>query len=182
MQSKLSLKQAVFVVVIIIITFFLATTLGVSSERIASGLPIHLKIPIINVDAPIGQVGLTREGDVDVPKGPTNAAWYNLGPRPGEIGSSVIVGHFGWKNNTPAVFDNLSKLKKGDKIYAEDDQGISTTFVVREIKTYDSKADASYVFNSSDNKSHLNLITCEGTWNKVSKDYPSRLVVFADKE
>lgn len=181
MQSKLSLKQAVFVLAMISITFFLAVTSGENSKRISSGLPVHIKIVEIGVDAFVEQVGLTIEGDVDVPKGSTNAAWYNLGPHPGEIGNSVIVGHFGWKNNTPAVFDNLSKLKKGNKIYVEDDRGITTTFVVREIKTYDPKANTSDVFNSNDNKSHLVLITCEGIWNKVSKDYPSRLVVFSDK-
>ncbi len=182
MRKEFSLKQAVFVVVVMVVTFFLAISLGGNSERITSGLPIHIKIPEINVDASVGQVGLTKEGNVDVPSEPANAAWYNLGPHPGEIGTSVIVGHFGWKNNTPSVFDNLSELKKGDKIYVEDDQGITTTFVVREIKTYDPKADASDVFISNDNKAHLNLITCEGIWNPKNKSYSERLVVFSDQE
>ncbi|MHB0978345.1 MAG: class F sortase [Minisyncoccota bacterium] len=182
MSSKLSLKQAVFVVGVMIMILFLVTTLSGNSKRIISGPPLNLKIPKIAVDTLIEQVGLTREGDVDSPDGPTNTAWYNLGPRPGEIGNSVIVGHFGWKNNTPAVFDNLSKLEKGDKIYVEDDQGIITTFIVNEIKTYDSKDNASDVFNSNDNKSHLNLITCKGVWNEKNKGYSERLVVFSTKE
>lgn len=183
MRKEFSLKQAVFVVAVMTITFFLATSLGgENSERITSGFPAHIKIPVINVDASIEQVGLTEEKNIDVPDGPTNTAWYNLGPRPGEIGNSVIVGHFGWKENKPAVFDNLSKLKKGNKIYVEDDQGITKTFVVREIKTYDPKANVSDVFNSSDNKAHLNLITCEGIWNTKNKSYSERLVVFSDQE
>jgi len=35
---------------------------------------------------------------------------------------------------------------------------------------------------SSDAKAHLNLITCEGVWDKVSKSYSKRLVVFTDRE
>jgi LPXTG-site transpeptidase (sortase) family protein len=119
---------------------------------------------------------------MDVPKGPDDAAWFNLGPRPGEIGSSVIDGHSGYKNNRPAVFDKLYKLKKGDKIYVEDDKGNITTFVVREFKTYNPKADAKMVFSSNDGGSHLNLITCSGSWNKVERTHSDRLVVFADKE
>ena len=57
---------------------------------------------------------------MDVPKQPDDVAWFDLGFRPGQKGSAVIDGHSGWKDNRPAVFDNLSKLKNGDKIYVED--------------------------------------------------------------
>lgn len=144
-------------------------------------LPVRLKIPKIKVNAIVEYVGLTPDGAMDSPKGPANVGWFNLGYRPGEIGSAVIDGHSGWKNNIPAVFDNLYKLKRGDKIFVEDEKGITTTFVVREIRKYNPKADASDVFGSSDNLAHLNLITCTGIWNKVWKSRSSRLVVFTDK-
>lgn len=147
-----------------------------------SGLPLRLKIPTINVDSSVEYVGLTSSGAMDVPKGPDNVAWFEPGIRPGEKGSAVIAGHFGWKNGIPAVFDNLHKLQKGDKLYIEDDKGAAITFVVREIKMYDQNADSKDVFISNDGKSHLNLITCEGVWNKGSQSYSNRLVVFADKE
>lgn len=153
-----------------------------SVGKTSSTLPVRLKIPKIRVDAAIEYVGLTPQGVVDVPKGPATVAWLNLGPRPGENGSSVISGHYGWKNNKPAVFDNLYKLRKGDKLYITDNSGLTTTFIVREARRYDPKADASNVFASSDGKSHLNLITCEGIWNKLLKSYSKRLVIFADKE
>ncbi len=98
------------------------------------------------------------------------------------MGSAVMAGHYGWLNNSPAIFDNLSKLQTGDKVYIEDDKGLVISFVVREIRSYDPKADATDVFSSSDGKSHLNLITCEGIWNKASGSYSKRLVVFTDKE
>lgn len=151
-------------------------------EQAVFGLPVRLKIPSINVDTYIEYVGLTPDGAMGVPKDPSNVVWFNLGPRPGENGSAVIAGHYGWKNNIPAAFDNLNKLNKGDKLYIEDDKGATISFVVRESRMYDSKADASDVFNSDDGKPHLNLITCEGAWDKSSKNYSDRLVVFADKE
>jgi len=151
-------------------------------EQTSPGLPVRLKIPKIKVNAAIEYVGLTSTVAVGVPAGPVKAAWYDLGPRPGEKGNAIIVGHFGWKNNIPAVFDNLSKLRKGDKILVEDDKGVSTSFIVREIKSYHEKAEAMDVFISKDGKQHLNLITCVGVWNKVSKSFSKRLVVFADKE
>ena len=109
--------------------------------QINSELPFRLKIPSINVDSTVEYVGLTMDGAMDVPKEPENVAWYNLGIRPGEIGSAVIDGHSGYKNNKPAVFDNLYKLQKGDKIYVEDRKGGIITFVVHEIKKYSLNAE-----------------------------------------
>jgi LPXTG-site transpeptidase (sortase) family protein len=154
---------------------------GISKDQSNSNLPVRFKIPKINVDASVEYVGLTSGGAMDVPKGPNDVAWFDLGPRPGEIGSAVIDGHYGWKNNIPAVFDNLSKLQKGDKIYVLDDNGATTTFVVSEMGIYDQNGDASNVFGSNDGKAHLNLVTCEGVWNVVLKSRSKRLVVFTDK-
>ncbi|MFA5997922.1 MAG: class F sortase [Candidatus Paceibacterota bacterium] len=173
---------------VLIFLFFGLKSSGESSllpllgeEEMRSGLPVRLTIPRIGVDAALESVGLTPEGAMDVPTGPANAAWFSPGPRPGEEGSAVIAGHYGWKDGLPAVFDDLSALQKGDKIYIEDENGVLTAFVVRELRSYGEYEDAPEVFGSIDGKAHLNLVTCGGVWNKDSKSYAKRLVVFADE-
>jgi LPXTG-site transpeptidase (sortase) family protein len=157
--------------------------IAIPSEEISMGIPKRLKIPNIEVDADILSVGLAADGSMDTPKEPAEVAWFNLGEKPGDLGSAVITGHYGtWKNGSKSVFDNLNKLKKGDKVYIEDDKGDTISFVVREIRSYDPTADATDVFSSDDDLSHLNLITCEGTWNETAKSFSKRLVVFTDKE
>ena len=191
MKFKPSLKQSLSIVTIAVI--FLAVLLvnfHLPKENFYTqpaivvqaniNLPTRLKIPSINVDAPVEYVGLTPEGAMDVPQKPEDVAWYNLGPRPGEIGSSVIDGHSGYKDNLPAVFDNLTKLQKGDKIYVENSKGMTITFTVREFRTYGLYDDVSSVFNSNDGESHLNLITCSGIWNDKEKTHATRLIVFTD--
>jgi len=153
----------------------------VKPEKVRYELPRRIKIPKIKVDAAVEHVGLTPHGEIGVPKGPENVSWFDNGPRPGEEGSSIIAGHFGWVNNTPAVFDNLNKLREGDSIQIEDEKGAIITFVVRKSRTYGSKDTAMDVFRSNDGKAHLALITCQGTWNKTQKSYSNRLVIFADK-
>lgn len=151
-----------------------------SKEKV--GLPVRFKIPKIKVDTIIEGVGIAPDGTMGVPKGPLDVAWYNLGPRPGESGSAVIDGHSGWKDNIKAVFDDLYKLKKGDKIYIEDDKGVTITFIITELKSYTSDQNDLSVFISKDGRSHLNLITCSGPWNDIEKSHPTRLIVFADRE
>ncbi len=151
-------------------------------KKVVFGIPVRLTIPKIRVDAAVEQVGLALDGSVGVPKGPVNAAWFNRGPHPGNIGSAVITGHYGrWKGGLATVFNNLNQLQPGDKIYMKDAQGVVSTFVVRSLRDYNAAADAMDVFGSTDGRSHLNLITCEGVWNAASKSYPKRLVVFSDK-
>jgi sortase A len=147
----------------------------------SSGLPTRLKIPNIHIDAGVENMGLTSSGELDTTKTPENVGWYKLGNRPGDNGTAVITGHFGWKNGMPAAFDNLHTLQAGDKLYVDDANGKAITFVVRQLHTYTQNEDATGVFSSSDGKAHLNLITCEGSWNGAAKSYSNRLVVFADK-
>ncbi|MDB5185178.1 MAG: peptidase family protein [Candidatus Saccharibacteria bacterium] len=159
-----------------------ATPVAQTAPRpVGVGLPARLKIPKLKIDASMDYVGLTASGDLDVPKNPANAAWYTAGPRPGENGSAVIDGHFGWKDNIPAVFDNLHTLQKGDLLEVEDRNGLTTTFVVRELRKFGSSEVAPEIFKSGDGRAHLNIITCNGSWNNAQKNYSNRLVVFTDK-
>lgn len=155
--------------------------LSFSQVEMISVFKSEIRIPIIGVETSIESVGLTKNGEMGVPKDISNTAWYNLGTQIGKAGSAVINGHFGWKEGKSSAFDNLYKLKIGDKIYIENRKE-TIIFVVKEIRVFNKKEGTESVFNSSDGKSHLNLITCNGVWNKEENSYSNRLVVFTDRE
>jgi len=146
------------------------------------GKPTRLTIPAINVDSAVQQVGLTANGAMDVPSNVIDVGWYEFGRNPGDIGSAVIAGHFDGKKGERGVFTNLDKLKPGNKIFVEDEKGMTITFVVRESRKYDPAENAADVFSSSDGRAHLNLITCDGVWDEAQNSYSNRLIVFTDKE
>ena len=202
MQLKISLKKPLFIGSVVGVVFYSVVLFSLTfdllaqdsyaqpvsfiepfffPEQISAGLPIRIKIPKIKVDAAIENVGLTPKGEMGTPKLPHNTAWYNLGPRPGEVGSAAIAGHLNWYNGATGVFEDLSQLRVGDEIMVQDDKGAVSTFIVRKIRMYSPKEDASEVFVSNDGRAHLNLITCDGAWDENTKQYSRRLVVFADK-
>lgn len=146
-----------------------------------SGLPSRIEIADINVNAVVTPVGIASDGTMAILEDPTITAWYKYGPHPGDVGSAVIAGHYGWKAGKASVFNDLHTMKAGDKVQVYDTDSAKIVFVVRELRLYDPKADAREVFQSSDNKAHLNLITCEGEWNNGQQTYSSRLVVFTDR-
>ncbi|MBC7943144.1 class F sortase [Candidatus Saccharibacteria bacterium] len=154
----------------------------IGKQKVKIGVPIKLTIPKISIEADIAYVGVAADGSMDISPNQDDVAWYEYGPRPGDIGSAVIAGHYGSLNGKFSVFSNLSKLEIGDKLQVQDHTGLLVAFVVREIRSYDPKADATDIFKSNDGKAHLNLITCEGSWNQAKETYSSRLVIFTDKD
>lgn len=145
------------------------------------GIPVRLKIAAISVNAPIEKVSVTKAGAMGIPKDPMDAAWFSPGPRPGEMGNAVIDGHLNWYQGATGVFAKLRSVKPGDRIMVVDESRKEVAFVVRDIRTYAAGADATDVFRSTDDGSHLILITCDGAWDAHAKQYSKRLVVFADK-
>lgn len=142
--------------------------------------PSQIKISKINVNATIASVGVTAQGDMDIDENPKQTAWYKLGAKPGQEGSAVIAGHYGWKSGVPSVFNDLHTLVKGDIISVVGEDGKMLRFVVTRLATYAPDQDATDVFRSDDGKAHLNLITCQGSWNNSKSTYSERLVVFSN--
>lgn len=151
--------------------------------RVNAGLPVRVKVPKINVDAPIDSVGLAENGDMEAPKGPRNIGWYKDSPRPGDTGNAIIAGHYGrWESGENSVFDNLSQLGAGDEVNVEDENGRTVVFIVQRVQIYNHNDDTQSIFISKDGSAHLNIITCMGDWIESEKTYSQRLVVFADRQ
>jgi LPXTG-site transpeptidase (sortase) family protein len=141
------------------------------------GIPAHLRIPAIGVNAAIERVGVASDGTMAVPVSEWDVGWYRRGYLPGSLGNAVIDGHLDWING-PAVFWNLAKLIPGDAIYVTDDKGVQRKFVVTTVVAYPyDNAPLNNIFGDS-NQAHLNLITCSGDYSRTARNYNKRLVVY----
>jgi LPXTG-site transpeptidase (sortase) family protein len=164
-------------------TTVVATT-SVTLANNRDGSPVRLLIPKLNIDAGFQYTGLKTDGSMEIPSNIVDVGWYTGSPRPGEKGSAIITGHVaqirGGILTKQGVFSSLYELRPGDELNVLNNKGKSIHFVVREIRSYDPAADATDVFTSGDGGAHLNLITCEGTWNPAQLSYSQRLVIFAD--
>lgn len=149
--------------------------------KVTYALPKRLVIPKIGVDAVIENVGLTSGRDMASPSGPGKVGWFKFGPRPGNEGNAVLDGHSGYADGRPAAFDDLPKLKVGDKLYVEDARGKRITFIVRKKKLYGRNASAADVFGPATSR-RLNLITCTGSFDVAAGTHSQRLVVIAEHQ
>ncbi len=80
--------------------------------------PVSLTVPLIGVKTQLITLGLTAGGALQVPSTTSVAGWYTGSPRPGAIGSAIIVGHIDSVNG-PGVFFRLSELRRGDDVYVK---------------------------------------------------------------
>ena len=150
-----------------------------ATPQISVGKPVTFAIPTINVSAEVEHVGMDSKGRMDVPKKWQNVAWFNLGYRVGQNGNAVIAGHFDRENGDPAVFYDVPKLKTGDKLIVTTDDGKKLTFQITDLKTFDhDKVPLKELFGPSPIPK-LNLITCGGTWDEITKNYEKRIVVYS---
>ncbi|MFC1430513.1 class F sortase [Streptacidiphilus sp. N1-3] len=141
--------------------------------------PVRLRIPAIGVDASVGTVTINPAGALEPPPSDTNAGWWPGSPSPGAVGAAVIVGHLDSRTG-PAVFAGLSMLKPGDNVLVQHTDGSTAVFQVRRLDVFPkSRFPTAEVYGRTAN-AQLRLITCGGTYDRVTQTYLSNLVVFAD--
>ena len=140
--------------------------------------PVRVQIPSIGVDAPLISLRLDRTGALEVPDRFDLAGWWAGGPRPGERGPAVIVGHVDSRTG-PAVFFRLRDLRRGDAVVVRRRDGTSVRFIVRSSERYaKDRFPTSRVYGAT-RAPELRLITCSGTFDRTSGHYLDNTVVYA---
>lgn len=91
-----------------------ATAAPTTSAAPQTEPPTRLRLPTIDVDAPIDPVKTQSDGSQGVPDDPKRVGWWSPGARPGEDGSVALVGHT--KSTGGGVFDQLDDLDPGDVV------------------------------------------------------------------
>jgi LPXTG-site transpeptidase (sortase) family protein len=141
--------------------------------------PVGLRIPTLGIDTTVQWVGVDAEGRMGVPSNYTDVAWYERGPTPGTPGNAVIAGHLDSKTG-PAVFYRLEDLKPGDEIFVTAANGQEYRFIVTASEVYVADdAPVDRIFGTAVTP-HLNLITCDGAFDRAIRQYDKRLVVYSE--
>jgi sortase (surface protein transpeptidase) len=141
-------------------------------------IPTRLTIPTIGVASSLDRLGRAPDGTVQVPSRWGVAGWYAPGPRPGDPGSAVILGHVDSKRG-PAVFFRLRELRRGDAINITRADGSSVGFVVQRTERYDKRRFPTEEVYYPTLSSALRLVTCGGQFDYRTGHYRSNIIVFA---
>jgi sortase (surface protein transpeptidase) len=139
---------------------------------------VSLTIPIIGVKTGLVTLGLAADGSLQVPSSAQVAGWYTGSPRPGGVGSAIIVGHIDSLSG-PGVFYRLPELRPGNPVYVRRADGTLVEFRVTQVQTYSKDHFPTQAVYGPTPDAELRLITCGGAFDPATGHYLSNIVVFA---
>jgi len=141
-------------------------------------LPVRVRVPAAGVDTVLERLGRAADGTMALPSRPGRAGWYAEGPRPGQPGPAVIIGHVDW-DHSPAVFFHLDELRPGAAVYVERADGSTARFRVTHLsRVPKSRFPTDLVYGPTLDPS-LRLVTCGGSFDRATRNYRDNVIVFA---
>ena len=157
-----------------------ADMLSSTTASVSVPVPTQLRIPAIRVSADFEEpLFLQDNGEIAVPEGFDSVAWYAHGPIPGAAGPAIILGHVD-SYRGPAVFHQLWRLKVGDRVYLDREDGSTVTFSVVKLQySQQSNFPTTAVYQDVDTAA-LRLITCSGEYDADRQRYSHNLIVYAE--
>jgi hypothetical protein len=145
----------------------------------AVATPERVRIPAAHVDTALERLRRAADGTLGVPSRWDTAGWYADGPRPGQPGPAVIVGHVD-STTGPAVFFHLSTLRPGDAVYVDRADGSTVAFRVTSVSRVPANRFPTDIVYAPTLEASLRLLTCGGIFDSNAKQYQDNVIVFAE--
>jgi hypothetical protein len=137
--------------------------------------PQQISIPDADVETVIDPVR-TRGGEIEVPA-LGRAGWFEGGPRPGESGRAVVIGHLDTKRG-PGLFARVPRVRIGAGIRITDRRGEVYAYeVVGRTQVRKDRFPTSEVYGSA-SRPVLVLVTCGGPYTE-GRGYRDNVLLYA---
>jgi sortase (surface protein transpeptidase) len=137
--------------------------------------PTRLEIPALGIRADVQDVASTATG-IEVPQ-VGHAGWFDEGPRPGEAGRAVMIGHLDSQTG-PGLFALLPGVDDGTEVTVTDADGKVHRFeVVGKAQVPKATFPSGAVYGPSE-RPVLVLITCGGPYTP-GVGYRDNVLVYA---
>ena len=142
---------------------------------------VRLIIPKAKVNHRFVVKGLTPRREMEDPGGKDDVAWYNFSTPPGFGSNAVLSGHVDWYTGEAGVFWFLRNVKEGDEAEVYYSDGMVLKYRVVSTQVYETQDAPVAEITGPTVNDMLTLITCEGVFSRVTKDYSQRRVVRAER-
>ncbi len=140
--------------------------------------PVRLRIPSLQVDAPVGAVGIEPvNNQLDVPPDERLVSWYQYGPTPGGPGSALLAGHVDYEGRA-GVFYGLRWTEPGERFEVGYEDGSARTFEVVGWTQFDKDQLPTSELFAEHGEPTVVLITCGGEFDEGRRSYSDNLVVY----
>lgn len=142
--------------------------------------PVRVSLPAQGVTAPLDAVGVSPDGQMELPEDVDRVGWYRFGPVPGDDGSAVLAGHVDDREQGLGALAPLRTTEVGDVVVVTGATGaetrwqvVSRELITKQVLPLDS------IFNR-EGPPRLVLITCGGPFIPELRSYRDNVVVVAE--
>lgn len=142
-------------------------------------LPVRLRIPRMGIAAGVVFLDLDANGIMQSPDGPDPVGWYTFSALPGLAGNAVFSGHVDWHTGVTGAFWGLRELRSGDVVYVDGQDGHEYVYSVATSKAYPENGAPLAEIVGFRPGQQITLLTCEGVFDRSTRDYDQRRVVVA---
>jgi hypothetical protein len=143
-------------------------------------VPVRIRIPALHVNSTVQRLGLQKDGTIAVPGRSDVAGWYEHGPRPGQAGPAVILGHVDSKEG-PGIFIGLSRVAIGTTVAIDRADGTSATFRITKLTKVPKVQFPTDLVYAPTLDPTLRLVTCGGSFDRSRGSYRDNVIAFADQ-
>lgn len=157
-----------------------AVVSGANVNVVAVGEPRAIRIPSLGIASSLVPLGIAADGTAEVPSTADQAGWFAGGPRPGETGAAVVLGHVDSQDG-PGVFARLRDIRPGAPVVIESGDGdaaTEVTFVVSRIEQVAKDRFPSKAVYGAVPEAALRLVTCGGSFDRTSGHYRDNVIVY----
>lgn len=150
------------------------------SYKVAPDMPRYIRIAKAGVNNRVVKVGVKSDNELRAPNNIFDVGWYENSSKPGQPGAALMDAHVHGPTK-PGAFYNLKLLNVGDEIEVERGDGSKLKYKVAATESvpYQQVDMAKMMRPYTNGKQGLNLITCGGAYNKTTKTYEQRTLVYA---
>jgi sortase (surface protein transpeptidase) len=145
----------------------------------AVAVPVRLRIPALHVDSTVQRLGLRADGTIAVPDRTDVAGWYDQGPRPGQPGPAVILGHVD-STSGPGIFIGLAAVRPGATVRIDRSDGTYAAFRITHVSRVPKVEFPTDVVYAPTLDPTLRLVTCGGSFDRARGSYRDNVIAFAD--
>ena len=162
-----------------------AVDVPVQSSTLTAAIPIippvRIRVPSVEIDIPVGPVGVEEDGLMEIPEDIRTAGWYQYGPAPGSVnGSAVITAHVDSFEQGLGPFAYLKQLSAGADIIVTTADGAEFVYIVESVQNVErTQLPLGQVFDRV-GVPRLVLITCGGQFDENVRTYSDNIVVIAN--
>jgi hypothetical protein len=139
--------------------------------------PVAVEVPAVGISSGLEELHRKPDGTIAVPSWHV-AGWWADGPKPGQPGPAVILGHVDSRHG-PDVFYRLGDVRPGDQVVVTRADGTTVRFTVERVERVPKGSFPTAAVFAPSLTAGLRLVTCGGDFDRVAGHYDENVIVFA---